>query len=626
MTSEQTATDQMNSISSTKNEDAQIPDAPDKNRANQDDPYSMGMSVSNNGNAPLAPKTKQDSDDESDAASIGGQRNTMTSTQLRIAIPALSVCLFVSFIDQTSVSTATPAIAVDLNTGTATSWIGTSFLIASTAFQLINGRLSDIFGRKNLLLVSLMLMALGDLGCGFAKSDVQLFVLRAIAGIGGGGINSLVMIIVSDITTLQNRGKYQGWLGAVIALGNGAGPFLGGAIVEGATWRWVFWIIPILTIPTSLIILFFLPLKHRSGGYLEKIRKIDYGGMVLNIASTLLLLIPLSGGGVTYAWASPFFIACTVTGAVLGILFVLYEWRFVALPIMPLRLFRAPHAWALYLQTFLIGLAYFGNFFYLPIYFQSVLRYSPLVSGALILPVVITTSLTSIASGQYMNRVGSYMHCVLAGFALWTLGNGLTILFDRSTGLAVLIVVLILEGAGIGLVLQPTLVGMYANGRSEDRAVTTGLRNFIRTIGGAFGLVISGVILSNTLSRHLSQQGFVSESLMSQLTSSTYNLDGFGLTKDQQDIVFNVYMLGLHYIFIFFTVCSGVSLSLTFWVGNTSLKAPKKMDEEETVATSVNVDALEQAAIHGEEVESEGDASDEKEANIGGDAKNKKGP
>jgi Na+/melibiose symporter-like transporter len=152
----------------------------------------------------------QDSSDDSDAASIGGQTNTMTSTQLRIAIPALSVCLFVSFIDQTSVSTATPAIAGDLNTGTATSWIGTSFLIASTAFQLINGRLSDIFGRKNLLLISLCLMALGDLGCGFAQTGVQLFVLRAIAGIGGGGINSLVMIIVSDITTLQNRGKYQG--------------------------------------------------------------------------------------------------------------------------------------------------------------------------------------------------------------------------------------------------------------------------------------------------------------------------------------------------------------------------------------------------------------------------------
>lgn len=151
-------------------------------------------------------------DNASDTHSISGQRNTMSSRQLRIAIPTLSVCLFVSFIDQTSVSTATPAIAGDLNTGTATSWIGTSFLIASTAFQLINGRLSDIFGRKGLLLMCLVLLAAGDLGCGFAQTAEQLFVLRAIAGIGGGGINSLVMIVVSDITTLQNRGKYQGEL------------------------------------------------------------------------------------------------------------------------------------------------------------------------------------------------------------------------------------------------------------------------------------------------------------------------------------------------------------------------------------------------------------------------------
>jgi Na+/melibiose symporter-like transporter len=147
---------------------------------------------------------------DSDAESVGGQRNAMTTKRLMIAIPALSVCLFVSFVDQTSVSTATPAIAQALDTGTATSWIGTSFLIASTAFQLINGRLSDIFGRKNLLLICLALMGLGDLGCGFAQTANQLFALRSIAGIGGGGINSLVMIIVSDITTLQNRGKYQG--------------------------------------------------------------------------------------------------------------------------------------------------------------------------------------------------------------------------------------------------------------------------------------------------------------------------------------------------------------------------------------------------------------------------------
>ena len=158
-----------------------------------------------------APQTSNE-DDNSDAHSIGGQRNVFTTKQILIAFPALSIALFVSFLDQTSVSTAIPAISADLNTGSATSWIGASFLIAATAFQLINGRLSDIFGRKNLLLICLGLLAGGDLVCGFARTKEQLFAFRAIAGIGGGGVNSVAMIIVSDITTLENRGKFQGKL------------------------------------------------------------------------------------------------------------------------------------------------------------------------------------------------------------------------------------------------------------------------------------------------------------------------------------------------------------------------------------------------------------------------------
>lgn len=148
--------------------------------------------------------------DASSIRSIGGQTNALSPKRLLIAIPALSVALFVSFIDSTSVSTSIPAISADLDTGTATSWIGSSFLVASTAFQLINGRLSDIFGRKNCLLLCLALLAIGDIGCGFARNQATLFAFRSVAGIGGGGINSLAMIIVSDIVTIQDRGKYQG--------------------------------------------------------------------------------------------------------------------------------------------------------------------------------------------------------------------------------------------------------------------------------------------------------------------------------------------------------------------------------------------------------------------------------
>ncbi|KAF4990572.1 hypothetical protein FGRMN_8387 [Fusarium graminum] len=524
-------------------------------------------------------------DDNSDMESIGDQRNVDLSRKaMLISMTALSICLFVAFLDQTSVSTATPALARDLKTGTSTSWIGTSFLISSTAFQLINGRLSDIFGRKNMLLVCLFLMAIGDLACGFAKTPMQLYVFRAIAGMGGGAVSSIVMIIVSDITSLQNRGYYQGLTGSISGLA-GIGPFLGGVIVQSASWRWVFWMMPMITLPTAGIIWFYLPLKHQSGGYVDNMKQIDYGGVVLNIASTVLLLVSISGGGVSYAWTSAFFISTIVTSIVLTVLFVLYEWKISKLPIMPLRLYREPHCWALYLQSFLMGIVYFGNFFYLPLYFQCVLGYNALAAGAVLLPLVIPIAAAPVLSGQYMSGVGSYMHCILVGFAVWTLGNGLTLLLDGRTKLGPLICILIVDGIGVGLTLQPVLMGMYANGRRGDRAVITGLRNFIRTIGGGFGIVIPGIILSNTLEKRLGGRGIVPDDIIGQLTSSTYFLDSMGLSQDGKDRVLGAYMQGLHFVFVFFTVCTALGLFLTFWVGNTSLKTSPTPESASSLST-----------------------------------------
>ncbi|KAH8176376.1 major facilitator superfamily protein [Sarocladium implicatum] len=562
-----------------------------------------------------APTQPSEQDDNSDAQSIGGQRNVFTTKQILIAFPALSIALFVSFLDQTSVSTAIPAISADLNTGSATSWIGASFLIAATAFQLINGRLSDIFGRKNLLLICLGLLAGGDLVCGFARTKEQLFAFRAIAGIGGGGVNSVAMIIVSDITTLQNRGKFQGIIGAIIALANGSGPFIGGAVVERATWRWVFWLVPITAVPAGLIILFFLPLKHNSGNHVAKFKMIDYGGILLNLAGCLLILIPLSGGGIAYAWNSAIVISMLAVGGIIWIAFGLWEWKLARVPIMPLRLFGAPHCSYLYAQSFLQGNGFYGNFFYrdsvriasvifnqspannYSLYFQSALGYSPLESGAIILPLIVTTSLSSIGAGFFMSRFGRYMPCVVAGFAIWSLATGLKCMLDRGTSLGEIIGFLLVEGLGVGLTLQPTLIGLLANSREEDRAVLTGLRNFMRTIGGAAGLTISGAILSNTLSKELSSESFVDAELLKQLSSSTYGLGDMGFSPREEEIVLRAYMRGLHYIFIFYAVSAGAAAVLGLGVGNTDLKSKNKPKDEETRSESeTEAGALENTA------------------------------
>ncbi|KAK6223348.1 hypothetical protein LQW54_000465 [Pestalotiopsis sp. IQ-011] len=273
-------------------------------------------------------------DTKSVAASIGDQREPLPKSRLLIAFPMLCTALFVSFLDQTSVSTSIPAISADLATGQATSWIGGSFLISSTAFQLFGPRLSDLFGRKNVLLASLALLGLEDLLCGFARTAAQLFAFRAVAGIGGGGVTSIVLI-VSDITTLENRGKHQGIIGAILAVANGIGPFIGGAVMERATWRWVFWIVPMLAIPAALVIWFALPLRYDSGNHMEKVKKTDFGGILLSLASALLILVPLSGGGISYAWDSATFIAMFIVGVLMWIAFVLYEWKWAKIPIMP---------------------------------------------------------------------------------------------------------------------------------------------------------------------------------------------------------------------------------------------------------------------------------------------------
>ncbi|KAF2815268.1 major facilitator superfamily transporter [Mytilinidion resinicola] len=537
-------------------------------------------------------------DDARSIHSIGNQTNVLSSKRLLVAFPTLSIALFVSFIDQTSVSTSIPAISADLNTGTATSWIGGSFLISSTAFQLINGRLSDIFGRKNCLLICLALLGIGDLLCGFAKSKEVLFAFRAIAGIGAGGVNSVAMIIVSDITTLENRGKFQGILGAIIALANGTGPFIGGALVEKTTWRWVFWIVPMLAIPAALVIFFFLPLRHDSGHYAAKVKKIDFGGVVLNLASVLLILIPLSGAGATYAWDSAFVIAMLTVGLCLAIGFVLYEWKIAPIPIMPVHLVRYPHCPMLYLQNFFTGICFFGNFFYRSIYFQSVLAFSPLESGALMLPLIILTSITSILSGQFMSRKGRYMPVVVIGFAIWTIGTGLKCAFSRSTKLWNIIIVLLIEGCGIGCTLQPTLVAILANSRAEDRAVSTGLRNFLRTVGGAFGLIVSGAILSNTLRTRLSSLPFMSSRQLESLTSSTYGLKELNLTIEETNLVLGAYMDGLKYIFIMYCASAGANFLMCAGIGNTDLKTKPKPVDTPTEHESGNSEELDDSPMN----------------------------
>lgn len=269
------------------------------------------------------------------------QTNLLPRGKLLVVLATLSVTLLVTFIDQNGISVALPTIAADIHAEDTVSWAGTASLIGNTTFQMLYGRLSDLFGRKAVYLGAVALLAGADLGCGLVHTPAAFYICRALAGIGGGGITNLSMIIVSDVVTLEQRGRYQGIIGAMVGLGNVGGPFLAAALIERAhDWRAFFYMLAPLAALTGVLASFLLPPSSKGRApWRESVKKIDYWGMLSSSVAVVFLLIPISGGGTYYEWNSPMVIAMLVIGALALPLFLLIEWKLAKLPMMPCKLF-----------------------------------------------------------------------------------------------------------------------------------------------------------------------------------------------------------------------------------------------------------------------------------------------
>ena len=224
---------------------------------------------------------------------IDHQSNILPRKRLLIVFPALALVQFTSFLDLTTVSTTLPAIAAGLKTGSSISWVGASFLTTSTSIQLINGHLSDIFGRKTCLITALTIMGLGNLLSGFSQTPGELYATRAFSGLGAGAINALVQIAISDITPLDQRGYYFGFMGIAVALGNGLGPVLGGWLTEKTSWRWALWFITPLTAVAVVYLRLVLPQASAPENVWKKLKMVDWVGVVTSIAAIVLILVSL---------------------------------------------------------------------------------------------------------------------------------------------------------------------------------------------------------------------------------------------------------------------------------------------------------------------------------------------
>ncbi|KAI5803074.1 MFS general substrate transporter [Geopyxis carbonaria] len=438
------------------------------------------------------------------------QTNYLPQSKIITIFLACASVDMVALIDQTTLAVSLSIIGSALDAGRQAAWIANAYFITSTSFQLLYGRLSDIWSRKLMLLSGLLIFFLGSLAASLAQNATQLIVFRAITGVGGGGLVTVAQIIVSDVVTLRERGKYQGILGAVVALSNGVGPLIGGALASQSadSWRWIFRLNLPLAVFTSLCVIFFMPLRKVEGSWKAKLQAVDFFGAALTLAGSTLLILGLTWAGAEYPWDSAQVIATIVGGFFVSMSFVAWQWKGSKYPLMPLHIFEQKMVNGACLTMFVNGWNFIVQIYYIPTFYQLAYGYSAVKAGSLLLPLVLVQTFSSTFSGLIVTWRGRYRESIILGWVIWAIGLGLFSTLDEKSGLGKQIGYALLTGFGVGQTLQPSLIAIQAGVARKDMAIVTATRNFVRNLGGTFGLAIAGTILNNTLRMRLIPLGY----------------------------------------------------------------------------------------------------------------------
>jgi EmrB/QacA subfamily drug resistance transporter len=430
------------------------------------------------------------------------------------ALAALVLVLLLAVLDQTIVAIALPTIVRELGELSHLSWVVTAYLLASTIVAPLYGKLGDMYGRKIVLQIAIVVFLVGSVLCGLSQTTAQLVLARGLQGIGGGGLIVTATAVVGDLVPPRERGRYQGIFGAVFGIATIVGPPLGGLLVDHLSWRWIFYI----NLPTGAVALFLVGAILRSRTP-EQQRTIDYlGAISLSVALTAIVLCT-SLGGTAIAWAS-----LSVTGllvlAIAGtITFIVAEIR-ADDPILPLGLLRNGTFAIACAVTLIINVSLLGSVTYLPVYLQVVKGQNPSASGLQLLPMMLGMIVTSVASGQIISRWGHLKPFPIAGTAIMAIGLAMLSCLSsanpiwQTSGAAAVV------GLGLGMVTQVLVLAAQNSVDFKDLGVATAGTALFRSLGGALGVAIFGAIFANELHTHLGNVAPADSDIISAAASS----------------------------------------------------------------------------------------------------------